>query len=71
MVVLSFAISKAYAQTVSPGPTQIWVNGKPTAPTKGCQANQMRCVNNAMRKVAAKRNADRRAKWLKTHIGGN
>ena len=42
---------------------------KPKAPPKGCQAGQMRCINNAMRKAAAIHNADRRAKAH--HHGGN
>jgi hypothetical protein len=43
----------------------------PKAPPKGCKAGQMRCINNAMRKAAAIRNADRRARWLKQQKGGN
>ena len=44
---------------------------QPTAPIKGCQAGQMRCVNKDMRKAAAIRNANRRAKAMRTQQGGH
>jgi hypothetical protein len=44
---------------------------QPTAPIKGCQAGQMRCVNKNMRMSAAIRNANRRAQAMRQQQGAH
>ena len=65
-VALYLGVSPSSAEPPASQQTQ----KKVTGPPKGCKAGQMRCINNAKRRAAAIRNADRRAQWMRQHKGG-
>jgi len=66
LVALYCGVAPSAAQPPTPPTSQ-----KKAKLPKGCKAGQMRCINNAMRRAAAIRNADRRAKYMRQHKGGN
>jgi hypothetical protein len=60
---------RAETQTLAPTQAQAGTN-KVKGPPKGCKAGVMRCISNEMRRAAAVRNADRRAKHLREKGAG-